>query len=168
MRKSTLNQLTMAIVSAVPLFNGTTSLGEAAFLSVSVLSAVFTFEMIFSLTKRFWLRSLRPLFALLILASVLGGVFLICDFLLLEQVRAVRVFPLTLVSAFLLVQSTLLANETSSNRIRVWAQFSILLLIVGIFRQLSGIFREFPPAPFWISGLVLGVFFFLKPKEKVS
>lgn len=168
MQKRTLNQLTIATVSAIPLFHGASDVWKAAFLSASVLFAVFTFELIFSLMKRFWLYSLRPLFALLILASVLSGVFLACNFLLLEQAAAVRIFPLTLTSAFFLVQSTLLANERSIGRIQVWIGFSALLLIVGISQDVNGMFREFLPVPFWVSGIALGIFFFLKREKKVS
>ncbi len=168
MQKRILTQATIATISGLPLFYGVSSVGEAAFLSASVLFAVFVFEIIFSLTKCFWLHSLRPLFALLILTSVLSGIFLACNFLLLDEPAAIHTFPLTLASAFLLVQSTLLAGETSSNRIRVWLGFSALLLIVGVSRHLNETFQEFLPAPFWVSGIALGVFFFSRRKEQTS
>ncbi len=155
--------MTMTVVSAIPLFYGASDIGHTAFLVGSVLTAVFIFEIVFYVTKRFWLYSLRPLLALIILASVLSGIFLICEsFLLNGKDISAHFFPLSLVSAFLLVQSTITMNKLSKSRIQNWIGFSALLLIIGISRHWAETFQMLPSAAFWVSGGALGAFFFLR------
>ncbi len=167
-QKRALNQTTMIIVSTAPLFYGASDIGQAAFLSAAVLLAVLIFEIIFYVTKRFWLHSLRPLFALIVLASVLSGIFLICEpFLINGKEASSHFFPLTLVSAFLLVQSTITMNQLFKSRIKNWIGFSALLLIIGVSRHWNGTFQMFPSAAFWVSGGALGIFFFLKREAKL-
>ena len=166
MHKRELSRITLATVSNVPLFYGASDLGKAAFLSGSVLLAIFIFEVVFHLTKRFWLHSVRPLFALIILASVLSGIYLISRAFLWEgRAATLQFFPLTLVSAFLLSCGTTAMNESFGSRIGTRAGFSILLLIVGVARRWGGTFQSFPPGPFWVSAFALSIFFFWNKKR---
>ena len=168
-QKRGLNQMTLAAVSGLPLFYGSSTIGQAAFLAGSVLASVFIFEVFFHFTRSFWLRSLRPLLALIILASVLSGIFLVCSSLLLAgDQNPLRFFSLTLASAFLLAHSTVAMTGAFQGRAWKWIGFSALLLVIGICRQWSGAFQMFPPASFWLSGMALGVFLFLKQRVKAS
>lgn len=158
------DQIAVVAVSVIPLFSGASGIPAAVFLSSAVLFAVLIFELLFSLVKPFWLRSLRPLLALVLLASILKGIFLVCEPLLLEKTdELIPIFPLTLVSAFLLAESALTFKSGSIGaRARVWGGFLALLLIVGASRQWGGTFRMFLPGPFWVSGAALAIFFFLR------
>lgn len=162
MRDEKLNSVAAAVVSALPLFYGSTDVNQAAFLAGSALFSVLAFEIVFSMTRKIWPHSFHSLLALIVTSSVLSAISMACDAFWFEENKSpTSFFFLTLVSAFLLVHTT---GKSEATRTRLWARmsFAALLLMIGLARGSSEAFQMFPAAALWIAGLALGVFFFLK------
>ena len=157
------DQITVVIVSAIPLFYAVSGIEAAILLGGSVLFSLLVFETVLFFVKRFWLPSLQPLLALVVFAVVLKAISLVYESLLgWSSDRTAQIFPLTLVSTFLLSQSVLTMRESFGTRLRALGRFLGLLLLIGISCQWSGTFQMFLPASFWVSGVALAAFFLLK------
>ena len=160
------NQIAIAVLSAIPLFSGASGIREVIFLGGSVFLSVLIFEGLFFVSKRFWPRSFRPLLALVVLTSLLSGIFLICGSLFLNQAAdAAAIFPLTSVSAFLLVHSTIFMKASLGSRVWAWGGFFAPLLAIGAIGEWNAAFQTFSPGLFWVTSAVLVAFFFLGRRQ---
>ena len=155
-----------ALIPAVPLFYGASNVIYAAFLCAGVLICVSTFELLFFLTKRFWIRATRELFSLLVLAiaaticSVVGET---SSWWGMDRLGAL--FPAVVVSAFLLsVSAAGSSKEPFAARMRRWAMFTVFILTIGVARTWGGSFKMFLPGSFWVSGMLLVFLTFLNRK----
>ena len=165
MREGEQDQMTLIVVSAIPLFYGASGMGKAFFMGGSVLLAVLVFEMFYFLMRRFWMRSLIPLLAVIILSCVLKSISLVAELFLKEPIgQATPIFPLTLVSAFLLAYRTVSSGKLMPVRMASWVGFFALLWFIGMCRESSGLFHMFPSGPFWISGIMLGALALFKKR----
>ena len=123
----------------------------ALILSVSVLIAVFLFELIFSAVRRFWLRSLRFALAVIVLSTVFSAIFIVIpDF----GFRDMRLYlPAGLLSAVFLIQGAIRETGSFLIRMKVWAGFFGLSIFIGSMAET--VFQNFSAGIFWTIGLVL-------------
>lgn len=146
--------IVIVTASALPVFYGASGIKESVFLAAAVIVSVLVFEALYGVTKRLWFRSVRPLFALIVLSLVLNVLFLISG----------RSSPLTLASAFLLALPTMKGVRGFRARLVIWCGFFALIFSIGLCREWSGTFRMLPAAPFWIGGTALSLYFLFKRK----
>src|SRR3989338_1950634 len=169
MKAHHLDEISIGVISALPLFYAPVDIRHAILFGASVVIALLVFELLFSLVKHFWLRSLRTLLALIVLASVLELIFLVCRLFLPEPANETMgpTFSLTLISAFLLAHCTALGQKSFARRLRSWGVFLFLIFILGASRQWNTNFQAFLPGPFWVVACALAVFYFFRERVKL-
>ena len=161
MQQDRLDEIMRGAIAAVPLFGGIKNLPLSFYFFASVLFSVLICRLCLALIGRVLTRSLRSLFALVILASILEMMALIGEAFWIETLKPASSFlPFTLLSAFLLIHADLAGTNRSFSSASVWGWvcFGAVLLLIGALRSPSSLLQTFSPAPFFILGAVLAVF----------
>ncbi len=141
----------MILGAVLPLLYALKSTFTALLVSVSVLYAVIVFELIFIVIKRFWPRSMRFILALIVFSTVISAAWIAGPSFGFQKIAAY--FPISLLSAVFLEQGFLREANPFWNRIKMWASFLVLSILIGCLAE-NALLR-FPPGFFWLIGLVL-------------
>lgn len=149
--KSSLHESIAVLGAIIPLISILKSTSVAFIISVSVLCAVLLFELIFLAVRRFCLRSLRLSLAFVVLSTVISAIWIAGPHFGFQ--RATSYLPLSLLSAFFLVQATIREATTFSNRSKTWIGFFVLAIFTGYLSE--QFIRNFFPGLLWLVGGVV-------------
>lgn len=155
----------LVIGVGLPLFHPANGIRSSLILIGSALLSVLILEALFNIVKRFWLRSFRPLFVIIVSATVVQGIFLVVHSKAwIDFNEAASFLPLVLMCALLLGFHTISTLDPLSGRIRLWAEFSFLVFVVGIVREWIPALVHFSPTPFWLSAWILAFVLFYRTR----
>ena len=137
--------------SVLPLMYAFKDIATTVILSLCVLLSVVLFELIFAGLKRFWPRQFRFVFALIVLSTVISMIWISAVHLGFDEIAVY--IPAGLLSAVILVQSTIRQTLPILLRIKTWTGFLTWCLLTGC--AAKWLTAGFSTGLFWLTGFVI-------------